>query len=398
MKHTIIATLSSVAMVILNGCSTGEKSEKVTPPEQAVSAQVETVGMTPIQVTYEAVGTVHSKTTSNISSKVTGHIVAFHVEEGDQVTTGQLLVQLDDRDAAALLSKAEARLNEARNALQEMERATRAAEAAKAAAEANLALATATYERYKDLLERRSISQQEYDVAEAKYKTAGAETDRADEMLQSLEAKKRQVLAKIEQAKADVTNAQIYLGYTHIVSPITGLVTAKKADVGDLAQPGTSLLTLEDSQHYRLEAMVEESLANRIQLGGEVPVSIDALDHWNISTRVSELVPTADPASRSFIVKLDLPSGSPVRSGIFGRARFPIGQKQGMTVPLSAIIERGQLTGIFVLDQANTARLRLVKTGKQYGSRIEILSGLNQGERVVVGNTEHIKDGYRVND
>lgn len=396
MKSKIPATLSAVALVILSACGGTENRERPSEAAHVVPAQVEIIGITPMQVTYEAVGTVRSKTTSTISPKVTGHIMAIYVNEGDQVTTGQLLIQIDDRDAAARLSKAQAGLDEARNALEEARRAIQAAESAKAAAEAQRTLATSTYQRYKELLERNSVSQQEFDETNAKYKAAVADAERADEFLQSVKAKRRQAAAKIEQAKAGVIDAQVYLAYTKLPSPIAGLVTTKHADIGNLAQPGTPLLTVEDNRHYRLEATVQESQANRIQLGHEVPVTITALGDAKLLGKVAEIVPTADPASRSSIVKLDLPSHPSVRSGMFGKAEFPVGQKQGITVPLSAIIQRGQLTGVFVVDQADTARLRLVKTGKQYGNRVEVLSGLNQGETVVSENVEHVREGNRI--
>jgi multidrug resistance efflux pump len=188
-----------------------------------------------------------------------GSIIAIHVRPGDRVRSGQIIVEIDSRDATAQIQKANAGMREAESALDEIERNLQAAGSGRAAAEANLALTASTYHRYKALLERRSVSPQEFDEVQAKYKVADAEAERATRMLSSLVAKKNQVLAKIDQAKAEVVNAQVYASYGRVASPINGLVIAKQAEVGTMAAPGTPLLTLEDDSHYRLEASVEES-------------------------------------------------------------------------------------------------------------------------------------------
>ena len=226
---------------------------------------------------------------------------------------------------------------------------------------------------------------------QAKLKVAEAEVDRAGRMLQALMAKKNQVLAKMEQVKADITSAQVYVGYSRILSPINGIVTSKQAEIGLLAAPGVPLLTLEDNSRYRLEVSVEDSMLRKIRLDTPVRISIDALGPQEFSSRVTEIVPASDPGSRSSTVKIDLfdgkggSIGQPVlRSGLFGKARFPIGQKQILKVPQKAILQSGQLVSVFIVDSSNILRLRLIKTGKQYGDQLEVLSGLNDGDRIVV--------------
>jgi RND family efflux transporter MFP subunit len=249
------------------------------------------------------------------------------------------------------------------------------------------------------LLERRSVSQQEFDEVRAKHRVAEAEADRAEKMLQTMEAKKRQALARIDQAKADISSARIYAGYTKITSPIDGIVTSRQTDIGQMAAPGAPLLTVEDSTRYRLEATVEESRIAGVKLNQQVTAVIDALGDQAIEGRVAEIVPASDPSSRSFTVKIDLPADGQklhLRSGLFGRARFPSGQKQALTIPRRAIVERGQLIGVFVVDDAGIARMRLVKTGKSFDDRVEILSGLGEGERIVTGGAQSLTDGSRV--
>ena len=384
--------------------SCGRKEEAA--PEKTTMVQgvmAEAVKLSAVEEAYEAVGTVRSKTTSLLSSKAVGNILAVHVGEGDRVRTGQLLIEIDGRDTRAQLQKAQAGLREVQDAQEEMDQNILAAESVKEAAEAGRSLAQSTFNRYKALLEQRSVSQQEYDEVRARLKVADAEVDRAGRMLQALMAKKNQIHAKQDQVKADITGAQVYVDYSRILSPMDGIVVSKQAEVGLLAAPGVPLLTIEDYSHYRLEVSVEDSMLREIRLGTPVQISIDALGPQEFSSRVTEVVPASDPGSRSSTVKIDLLDGkrgvggqSVLRSGLYGRARFPMGQKQILKVPQKAILQRGQLISVFVIDPSNTVQLRLIKTGKQYGDQLEILSGLNGGDRIVVEGLERVKEGDRV--
>jgi RND family efflux transporter MFP subunit len=164
---------------------------------------------------------------------------------------------------------------------------------------------------------------------------------------------------------------------------------------GDLAVPGQPLLVLDDPRAYRLEALVGESAVGRVRLGQTVPVVVDSLGR-PLEGRVAEIIPAADPASRTVTVKLDLPADPGLRSGLFGRARFPAGERQALLVPASALVERGQLTAAYVVDGHDIARLRLVTAGARHADRVEILSGLEAGERLVVEGAPRVSDGSRV--
>src|SRR5207253_2269114 len=125
-------------------------------------------------------------------------------------------------------------------------------QSSKQAAEANQALAASTFNRYRALLERRSVSPQEFDEVQAKYRVADAEAERASRMLAALAARKNQVLARIDQAKADVSSAHVFASYARVASPMNGIVIARQAEVGTMASPGSPLITIEDDSHYRL--------------------------------------------------------------------------------------------------------------------------------------------------
>lgn len=398
MKTKAILIFVIALAALASACSRKQEASSEKPAPTA-NVKIAKIAASAIDSYYEATGTVRSATVSVLSSRVTGSVIALHAREGDRVRRGQSLIEIDGRDLAAQVQKAQAGMREAEQSLDEMERSISGARSAKAAADANRELASATFNRYRMLLERRSVSPQEFDEVQAKHRVAEAEADRAEKMLQTLEAKKKQALARIDQAKADISTAQIYAGYAKIASPIDGIVTSRQTDIGQMAAPGVPLLTVEDSTRYRLEAAVEESQIAGVKLNQQVTVVIDALGEQEIEGRVAEIVPASDSASRSFTVKIDLPSDGQklsLRSGLFGRARFSIGQKHALVIPRQAIVERGQLVGVYVVDDAGIARMRFIKTGKSFGDRVEILSGLSEGEQVVTDGAQSIEDGSRV--
>ncbi len=382
--------------MITASCSTQQKAASLEKTSVVSHVPTEIVKTAAVADFYEAVGTVRSKTTTTLSSKVVGSVISMRVREGDRVRAGQLLAEIDSRDARVQTDKAQAGLREAQTSVDEVEKSIRAAEAAQAAAEASRNLAAATFKRYQALLARKSVSQQEFDEVQARYKVAEAEVERAERMRQSMQARRNQVTARIDQARADVAGAQVYAGYSRITSPINGVVTVKQAEVGTLAAPGAPLLTIEDGHNFRLEAAVEESRIRDVRLHQSVTVLIDALGGEELSGRVVEIAPATDPSSRSYTVRIELPSRSLLRSGLFGRARFTAGERNTITIPPKAIVQRGQLTGVYVIDSSGIARLRLITLGKATGERVEVLSGLSDGDRVVIDANAGVSDGSKV--
>jgi len=376
-----------------------EPAHEASPPEPPVVRGVTVAAAAPVEIeeTVEAIGTVKSKTTTTISSRIVGAVLAMHVREGSQVQVGAPLVELDDRDIATTVRRAEAALAEARAAETEVERAIAAAEAGRAAAEAQRDLAAATLKRYQQLLDRKSVAPLEYDQVVARHKAAAADVERAAAEVAALRAKGSQVQSRIEAARAEIARAQVTQSFTEITAPFSGLVTVKHADVGAMAAPGTPLLTLEDNQHYRLEVSVPESQGTGIRLGQALPVSVDAT---GLSTRatVGEIVPAADPSTRTIQVRLDLPASARLRSGLFGRAWIPVGRRVALRVPQAAVIERGQLQGVYVVGADAIARFRLIRTGAAQPGTFEVLSGLTPGEQIIVAGLEQVKDGVRIED
>ncbi|MGH9836447.1 MAG: efflux RND transporter periplasmic adaptor subunit [Blastocatellia bacterium] len=394
---TNFAILAAIGLLTMTAVSCGKKPEVAAEkPPVVKGARVERVSISPVEDYYEATGTVRSKTTTVLSSKIMGTVTSLRAREGDRVSAGQVLIEIDSRDANAQLQKADAGLRQAQEGLAEAEQAINAAQSAQSAAEANKRLADSTYARYQTLFERKSISPQEFDEVKAKKEMAEAEARRAADTLKMLAAKRQQALAQIDQAKAEVANAQVQVSYARLASPISGVVVAKQTEVGSTATPGTPLLTIEDGSRYRLEVAVEESQLGKIRMGQRARLRIDALGADDLEGAVSEITPAADPMSRSYTVKVDLPARQSLRSGLYGAARFASGQKQAILIPQKAVTQRGQLAGVFVVDDAGIARLRLIKTGKSYGESVEALSGLSDGERIVVDGAANVNDGVKV--
>lgn len=367
-----------VAAGLLPACSSNEKRLAETGPVIR-GVRTETVRLESAPLLYEAVGTIRSANTSILAAQLGGSVREIRVKAGDRVKRGQLLAVLDDRSPLAQLHATEAGVSEATEGLAEVEQALQAATADRQFAEV-------TYNRYKDLLAKNSLSRQEFDGAEARYKAALA-GERA------VEAKKQQVVARRQRARSQQDSAETYFSYSRILSPLDGVVTAKSVDAGTVVMPGTPLVTVEDTSHYRLEASLPEEYLPHAKVGEAVSV---ATDHGQFEGRVAEVVPAADTASRTFLVKIDLPRDCNCRSGGYGHASFPIGDAKRLAVLSSAVVEHGELQGVFVVAAEGKVEYRLVKTGKIFGNRVEILSGLAEGEKVAVSPTDRLRDGARV--
>src|SRR5581483_2781072 len=303
----------------------------------------------------EAVGTVRAAQTSQLASQMMGNIVELRVHEGDRVQRGQVLAVIDGAQPRAAVDRATA--------------AESASGQEVAASDSNLALAQSTLNRYQNLYDRKSVSPQEFDEVKARYQAALAHRDMAR--------------AGQTQAKAALAQAHTSLSYTRVLAPFDGVITEKRGDPGTLASPGFSIFTIEGLGHFRLEATVNESDLRYVHVGDQVPVVVDALEAAERKGKVVQIVPAADPGSRSFLVKIELPADAQLRSGLFGRAQFSRGKRSSVLIPQTAVVERGQLQGVYILDLNEIANLRYVTLGKTAGAEVEVLAGLQEGERLV---------------
>jgi RND family efflux transporter MFP subunit len=339
-----------LAAVFIVGCR-----DKVSPGTAEVK-RIPVSGVTiaelkPSQVDdyYETSGTVKAKNIGVISSKIMGSVTSVVVREGQRVNRGQTLLTIDDSDLAQKVTAAASSVESARQQKQ---------------------LADVTLLRYAKLYEEKALSRQEFDQVETQKKIAENEFERAKAMLREVQA---------------------YQGYAHIRAPFAGVVTGKKIDPGSMAMPGMQLLTVEDTSGFMVEAAVDEKLSARLKVGTPVNMSIDSLNQ-TIKGKVSEVVPAIDPMSRTFVVKVTV-SSTGLKTGLYARVRIPTGTRDALKVPVSSVVEKGQLTGVYAIDAKGIIAYRLVRTGKRFGSDVEILSGLNPGDKIIVSGTDKAIDG-----
>ena len=336
-------TKSASALTVLLAvfCSSGCHKRVELPRSENLSTaliRVQTVESKNHAATEEVVGTVKAKLHASIEAKVSARIEKMLVAPGQTVTAGETLTQLDGREI-------QARLDQALALREQYGRDS---------------------ERLRRLLTENAVSRQEFETVESRYHVA----------------------------TASVTEAETMLAYTKIVAPFDGVVTRKLADVGDLATPGRALLEIDDPKALRLEADVPEALIKRVQLGAKLAVHGASLDDTIVGV-VSEIAPVADPASRTFNVKLDLPLGASLRAGQFARVTVPVSETKALTVPISSVVQRGQMELLFVAVN-NRAQLRLVKTGKRIGEEVEVVSGVSSGETVVSEGASQLRDGQPI--
>ena len=346
--------LLAVVLSGLSGCSS-ERPAVPAAPETARNVSVLTAQRADVLDSVEAVGTIHAAQTAQLASQMMGNIVEIRVHEGDRVQRGQVLAVIDDAQPRAAVDRATA--------------AESAAEQDVGASDSDLALAESTLKRYQNLYEKKSVSPQEFDEVRTRYQAAAAHRDRS--------------LAGQSQAKAALAQARTALSYTRILAPFDGVVTEKKADPGMLASPGLPVFTVEGVGRYRLEATINETDLRYVRMGEQIPVVVDALEGTSLKGKVVQMMPAADPGSRSFLVKIELPAEARLRSGLFGRAQFPSGQRPSLLIPQTAVVQRGQLQGVYVLDRDKVASLRYVTLGKISGADVEVLAGLQAGEQFV---------------
>lgn len=375
--------LPVLTLAALAACGGAPPAETETTPRTPVRVETEQLAVETAPRPVALTGVVRARRQATIAAQVMGAVRRVAVEEGQRVSAGQALIELDDQRFDSGVAAAQAMREEA-------DAAIAAGQQAVSAAEAQLELATVTHERYQTLLSKKSASQQEYDVAQTGLKAAQASVEQA-------RASTAQAEAKRAQADAQLASAETMLGYGRISAPMAGIVTERHVDPGDLASPGMPLLEIEQTGDYQLEAAVPESLISTLRVGQQVGVAIAALgESGPTEGRIAQIDPAADAASRTFMVKTSLRSSAGLRSGLYGQLLAPGGDRSGLSVPASAVVSRGQIQSVFTVEDG-TARMRLVTLGELADGRYDVLSGLSAGDRVVL-DPAAVSDGSPVEE
>jgi RND family efflux transporter MFP subunit len=354
----IYIILGSVIIVAMAGCGKehGAKREAESP---AVQVRVETVRMAQVPVTVTAVGTTEPYARATPGTRLLGRVANVTVNEGDRVSKGTVLVRIEDQDLTAKRQQAESALQGARAVLENSE---------------------ANVQRIRNLYREKAVSKQALDEVETGYTRAQAGVKAAEGALQEVEAN---------------------LGYSSVASPLDGVVVRKFVQPGDMAAPGAPLFTVEQQDPMRVVVEVSEQDLVYIQTDRSVLTEIEALRVGKVGQaglmgKVEAVIPSADPRSRTFQVKVVLDnSDGVIRSGMFARVRFQKDTRPGLLVPTAAVIQRGQLSGVYVIAKGK-ARLRWVRLGKRFGERTEVISGLEPGDPVAISRLDQLTDGRKV--
>lgn len=326
----------------------GAFHEKVPPGTVAV-LRPSAAGRTLVAVeasvgteTVSATGSVQSRRKTEVASQLLATIREIKPRPGDAVKAGDVLVTLDDRDLLAQQREAVASL---------------------ATAEADLVTRRGDYQRMKRVA-GNAVSGDELAKVEGAFKLAETQV-----------ARMKEAIARLE----------VLLTYTRISLRTDGLVSERLAEPGDLAAPGKPILTVYDPTDLELQVNVPESLAAGLTVGMPLPFRIDAIN-LAASAPVREVVPLAQPGSRSVLVKLTLPrvTNVTVLPGMYGRADIPVGRSERRWLPAVAVLQVGQLDLVEVAQDDGTLARRFVRVGRTDGGKVEILSGLAAGDRVAL--------------
>ena len=346
-----------VLLVIFTGTSCDSSED--TAKNETTSVKVETARAQSVQIQQEQSfsGTVRGVRRVDLSTKIMGRITQLEVEEGEFVEEGDLLVQIKDDQIKAQHDQVEAQLVEAR---------------------ANLENAETNYNRIKRLFEQSSATQKEYDDMKTRYQMAGAK-------VKTLEGKLREV--------------KDMLDYTTLRAPIDGYVVRKTMEEGDMASPGQPLVTVENTGALEVKASVPESQINLLTRGDTVGIRVPAADRNSLEGRIVAINPSGNRGSRQFEVKVifrEPGTIKKVKPGMFAELSVARWTQPTVTVDARALIDRGQLTGLYTINDQQEAVLRWVRTGNQSGNHIEILSGISDGETYILTPDGRIHEGQKV--
>jgi RND family efflux transporter MFP subunit len=287
-----------------------------------------------------AEGVVEAVRQATLGAQVAGRITELAVKAGDPVRAGQVLARIDARTA---------------------EQAVAASQSQVAEAEANLANARRRHDRNVNLFAQKFVSQAAVDQSEAELKAAQAQ---------------------VAALKANAVQASAAQTFTTITAPFAGVVGATHVELGDMAQPGRQLVTVFDPKDLRVTATLPQASLARARLNEPVAIDLSGRAGTVKATRVT-VIPLADARTHTTRVRLDLPPTEGVLPGQFARAWFVTGTTQGLAIPASALLKRGEVTAVYVVDRDGRALLRQVRAGEPVaGGMVEILAGLAGGERI----------------
>ena len=334
--------LTASALVLgLAACGSAEPPQPAAAPRGELEATV--VEVRDVALTYTAEAVVEAVRQSTVSAQIAGRIVELRFDVGDFVKKGEVIARFDERAATQALAASEAQVRQA---------------------EAALRNARAEFERSKQLVAQKFLSQAALDRAEAEYKAAQA---------------------RVTALLAGAGQAQTERSFATIVAPYSGLVSARHVELGEMATPGKPLMTGFDPGTLRVTATVPQAQVAAIQAGAKARVEVPSSAKWVEATQLT-VIPSADPRTHTTQVRLGLPADvRGIYPGIYARAHFVTGRAAALLVPRAAVLQRSELTAVYVIPESGAPQLRQIRLGTAGDERaVEVLAGLRAGERVAI--------------
>lgn len=344
-----------LASFSLLACSSDE--EKVQQQSEEVQTEVSVAQKQEILSYKSFNGTLESEVRSEIGTKVMGEVEAIPVNIGDKVSKGTLILKIKDDDLEAKKEQIEARLVEAHVRFEAVEK---------------------DYNRFKTLYEQGSATSKEWDDIRTQFQGSKA---------------------RVQGAESQIKEINDLLTYTQIKAPYNGVIAAKYVQVGDIASPGRPLLAVERSGLFKVTATLPESEISTIKQGDTVRVNIGAIKVDGLEALVTEISVSGSPQSRQFQVEFKLIETTGIqglRSGMFAEILLRDETSAVVAIPLEALVKRGQLTGVYTLTAQDEALLHWIRTGRTAGNMVEVLSGLQEGERYIADGGSITRDGIKV--
>lgn len=344
--------VGTVAVTLLSsGCSHNNLGEmKQLPP---VKTRIQVVNTEILPELVSGPGQITSKKDAYISAKSMGTVIAIKVKAGDTVKIGQSLLEIDSLDIHSKLQQANGAL---------------------AQAKAALIIAENNYKRFQDLYKREAASKVELEQMEYQYSASkGA----------------------VQMASGAVKEANAYLKYASVRAPFNALIVERMVNVGDFAAPGRPLFRIIDPANMRFECRVSESDAKYVKLKQKIPVRLDNFER-ELNGTIAEIGGGSDFMTHTVAVYINLDKTQGLRAGMYGQAFFPGLQKKRILIPENWITKRGELRAVFIRGKKGFAQMRIIRTGKRFGEKIEVTSGLDGGERIATTSVDKLSDGVKL--
>ncbi|HSP07861.1 MAG TPA: efflux RND transporter periplasmic adaptor subunit [Acidobacteriota bacterium] len=359
MKY-VLYLLPLVALLACGG-------KETSAPAQSGAAPARTARVEKAPGVLEISGTVRAADVAQLASRYGGFVREVKARAGSRVKAGDLLVVLDDRSLQAQADKVQAGEQEVRQAIEEARQHLQAADTQRQ-------LTTNTLVRIQSLYDKKSASRQEFEEAQAAKDAAEAGWRAAQERVAQAES-------KLRQAKSDTQDVSASMSYQRITAPFDGVVTSMTADQGTFITPGQTVAAMENPRRYQLVFSVEQELLSALPAGSKIQVQVPAAGAVPLDATIDEVSPSADQATRTYLVKAGLPANASLQTGLSGRAVIHVPSRSSLWIPAAFLAQQNDLETVIV-KTGNDWRRVLVKSGDRSGDRVEILSGLNEGDEV----------------